>query len=524
MGASRAAALAALLLLGVCGWAAAGQRPSLAVAKWFNNQGGAISITYDAVPRANSPVDALAMELGLVLDYEMVTQRHLEQVPDWVKHDLTELIPEAVPGKIMRRPDAQQVEYGWSLLSRGFGFSGHGHWHVVHDALSYAQAYDSFRLCFEVMQRLGLKPVAYSYPGGGGYEQKTQRALAAAGFLAGRMASLQSGQSPYIVPHAQTRPDNWFELPALAMNSNFRRCPSCINNTEELLPILDAAIDKRAWVIPVYHGIGRTSEQAAFYRWENFQSDMRAIAARDFWVAPMNHVVLYIREREKAEISFKALRENGATSRIEVLLADGLDNDRYDQPLTLIFAPPPEWAGLPLRITQNQRLVDWVLAGDETALISLRPNEQPYILQPWRPPEDNAPRPVSYRSMYESIVSGSAGRPAARSTFDIHVKGNRLAYLKSPCASEDVQARFFLHIFPADAADLPEHRKQHGFVALGFDFLGNGLILDGNCLAVAPLPDYPIARIRTGQWIPGEGQLWQAEISASHLATIVAQS
>ena len=28
----------------------------------------------------------------------------------------------------------------------------------------------------------------------------------------------------------------------------------------------------------------------------------------------------------------------------------------------------------------------------------------------------------------------------------------------------------------------------------------------------APLPDYPIARIRTGQFVRGEGQLWKAVV------------
>ena len=41
-------------------------------------------------------------------------------------------------------------------------------------------------------------------------------------------------------------------------------------------------------------------------------------------------------------------------------LSDGLDNERFDQPLTLIFTLPPEWVGQPVHITQNERHIDWI--------------------------------------------------------------------------------------------------------------------------------------------------------------------
>ena len=404
-----------------CAWAAApapSSAPALSIAKWFDNRSAAVSITYDAPPRPDSPVDGLASELGLVLDYEMVTQRHIDRVPDWVEHDLTELVGRTVPGKLKKRAEERHIEYGRRLVAQGFGYFGHGHWHVVHDALTYAQALDSFRLCFRVMEQLRLKLVAYGYPGGSGHEEETQRALAEAGFLAGRLAGLQHGQSPYIAPHSAKAPENWFYLPALAMDGDHRRCPDCINNTEELLSILDTALERKAWVIPVYHKIGRDGKAQASYPWQRFEKDMRAIAERDFWVAPMNDVVLYLREREKAEATLEAVAENGLTRRIEVVLADGLDNDRFDQPLTLILNPPSDWDGLPVSITQNGRLVDWVFADGRTVLISLLPNEAPYILRPWRSAPNSAAPALGYRSMYQSIVSGQSGRrPAPPSTF-----------------------------------------------------------------------------------------------------------
>ena len=356
--------------------------PTPTIAKWFDGHAAAISITYDGLPRGPNRVDDLALDMGLPLDYEMVSQRYLDGVPDWVKHDLTELIPDAVPGDVYELLTDEQIAYGLSLTQHGFGFFGHGHWHVDHDAVSYAQAYDSFRLNYEVMESLGLKPVAYAYPRGAGEEAETQQALADAGFLAGRRSWLAAGVSPYIAPDGETTPENWFFLPALTMESiHFRQCERCVNDTRELVPLLDGALDRAAWIIPVYHNIGWKAGWG-YYEWEDFQADLEAIAAHDFWVAPMNDVVLYLRERERAEVTMQVSERDGVTSRIAFVLADGLDNDRYDQPLTLLFTPPADWFGADVEVIQSGRHVARIPAFTERAAIALLPNEEPYFLQP----------------------------------------------------------------------------------------------------------------------------------------------
>ena len=126
------------------------------------------------------------------------------------------------------------------------------------------------------------------------------------------------------------------------------------------------------------------------------------------------------------------------------------------------------------------------------------------------------PRPGSPLSVYESIVSGGFGEPVLRSTFDIHLEGATLTYLKEPCVAEDVAAEFFLHVVPRNEADLPAVRRrlQSSFDNLDFTFSRKGAIWDGKCLGVVTLPDYEIARIRTGQFIrdPGSKELWEAKI------------
>ena len=117
-----------------------------------------------------------------------------------------------------------------------------------------------------------------------------------------------------------------------------------------------------------------------------------------------------------------------------------------------------------------------------------------------------------YLASYESIA---AGEPAARSDFDLYLGENTLTYLKSPCGAPDTQAHFFLHIVPEDVQDLPAHRRQYGFDNLDFHDDDDGsmpaLVFGGKCMVERRLPEYPIASIRTGQYTPGEGQIWKAE-------------
>ena len=105
-----------------------------------------------------------------------------------------------------------------------------------------------------------------------------------------------------------------------------------------------------------------------------------------------------------------------------------------------------------------------------------------------------------------------AGPLLKRSHFDLHLRGETLAYFKSPCTAKDTKAGFFLHVLPAYRDDLPVHSRRHGFENLDFQFHKRGLRLGGRCLVRRQLPDYPIAGIRTGQFIRGQGRLWSAEI------------
>ena len=118
------------------------------------------------------------------------------------------------------------------------------------------------------------------------------------------------------------------------------------------------------------------------------------------------------------------------------------------------------------------------------------------------------------QAIYDGIAAGDYGRPVAQSDFDVYLRGNALAYLKEPCAEGDAHAPFFLHIVPADPADLPAVWREFGFVNLDFHFADYGARIGDKCVAERELPDYPIERIRTGQFVSGEGDLWRVEFAA----------
>ena len=97
--------------------------------------------------------------------------------------------------------------------------------------------------------------------------------------------------------------------------------------------------------------------------------------------------------------------------------------------------------------------------------------------------------------------------------FQVYLRDDaKLRYVRANCALADSEPRFFLHLTPRDRADLPPHRREHGYDNRDFRFAEvDGRLWQGQCLAYIPLPDYPIAYLRTGQYIPDAGELWAGE-------------
>ena len=94
-----------------------------------------------------------------------------------------------------------------------------------------------------------------------------------------------------------------------------------------------------------------------------------------------------------------------------------------------------------------------------------------------------------------------------------------LRYVREPCAPADARRRFFLHLVPDAVSTLPVTRSRRGFDNLDFDFGEHGALFDGVCVAMLTLPDYAIARIRTGQFDADTGApAWRVEFAADAAA------
>ena len=119
--------------------------------------------------------------------------------------------------------------------------------------------------------------------------------------------------------------------------------------------------------------------------------------------------------------------------------------------------------------------------------------------------------PESIARAFDAAVA-EIGAPAIADVYEVYRGANRLLYVKEPCAAEDTAARFYLHIVPTDDSDLSAERRGYGFANRDFDFDAKGWSFEGKCRAVVELPDYDIARIRTGQYTDA-GRLWAGEFA-----------
>jgi hypothetical protein len=205
---------------------------------------------------------------------------------------------------------------------------------------------------------------------------ETRKALAEAGFLCGRLHYSKQMTAPYIVPGGQLEPEDWFALPTLVMQDyDFSHCKDCVGSNEELIPYLDETIRRGAWVILTYHAIGK-KKKYGFFKYEEFEKDIYSIKERNFWNASMNAITLYIRERLHAEVKIVPLYDrHKEIKEIRITVADGLPNDIYDQPLTLLLELPGSWGNTTVGLVEKKKILNTYTVTAGKGIISLKPDE-----------------------------------------------------------------------------------------------------------------------------------------------------
>jgi len=334
---------------------------SLRVAKWYNDFPATLTISYDEgwpISDKNKIAQELILKYDLSMDYEIVTE----------SYNNNRILLSYLKNK---------------LITKGFGYFGHGHQHICHDDLTYEEAYESFKNCYDYMLSYGLKPIAYAYPAGCGFKDSTVNALKKAGFLSGRMHRRRSTSSKHITPYDQMEPTDWFRLPTVVMQDyDFEQIKECCNNNEELILILDEALDIKSWIILTYHAIGSDKERNwGFYKLDEFEKDLQSISARNFWIGSINDVTLYMYERNKITIE-KKIYGNFLTKnikKIKLILEDGLDNQIFDHPLTILMEFPDKWINKKIYVSQDHKLEYSFVLKQKTHQLNLLPNEKPYF-------------------------------------------------------------------------------------------------------------------------------------------------
>ena len=113
------------------------------------------------------------------------------------------------------------------------------------------------------------------------------------------------------------------------------------------------------------------------------------------------------------------------------------------------------------------------------------------------------------RDMYDAVASEapSAALPTTTSICKIMLYTTP----SGPAPRADTEAKFFLHIYPTNAADLPTYGGA--LENLDFGFINYGFLTDDRCIIRRALPEYPIDRIHTGQFVYPDGAVvWEAEL------------
>jgi hypothetical protein len=294
--------------------------------KWRNGHRAAVAINYDA-PWGIHPVFSLATNAVIARGLRM----DIEVVSDKLQH------PSRFP--IVARIHEE-------LIPNGVHVFGHGHTHIDHDAISYHDAFRSFRTNFDLMRTWGFSPKVYAYPLYAGRDRQTQAANRAAGFIAAR-GGTRDRSAYYICANDTRDPESWYHLPSVIMGTD---SPSDISTHAQLEPFLTQTLAQRAWIIMTYHSIGNP-DGWGYYPYREFVRDLNFIRANDFWSGNLDAIAAYTQERNALDISIARYFGRQMPDQFELTIGDGLDNRLFNEPLTLDFDFNGELAVQSVRIT-----------------------------------------------------------------------------------------------------------------------------------------------------------------------------
>ncbi len=111
---------------------------------------------------------------------------------------------------------------------------------------------------------------------------------------------------------------------------------------------------------------------------------------------------------------------------------------------------------------------------------------------------------------------GDSG-PVVRAPFDLYLGDGTLIYFKEDCTQEDFERKVLLYVQPVSNFALPGIHKSVGTDLLDFFPARQGVRVEGECLAIAPLPEYDIKLITTGQYVR-DTVFWEVDLAPAERA------
>lgn len=168
-------------------------------------------------------------------------------------------------------------------------------------------------------------------------------------------------------------PQNMFQVNALGLLDSHSR--------EEWSSVMDEVYNRGSWFVSSYHGVDREGADPRHLGWkalpeEMFRQTIDYLKDQGFWIGTFAEVSKYIYERDSSLLHLKNLGDS-----LTLFLDDGLDDELYNQPLTIKITLPEEWTE-GFAYSEDGRQIDSDFSEGQLFL-NLIPNGRPVIIKPY---------------------------------------------------------------------------------------------------------------------------------------------
>lgn len=319
------------------------------IAKWYDNKEGALTLSFDDGTMTQYQYAVPVMEkYGIKATFALVTE--------WTKE---------VPSSSAEKGNFSVEKFGWKqaneLLAKGNEIASHNQFHLKMDTLSDEEM---------IMQMTESKIIAEK--------------------------NLNSRVYTFVFPYSSTR-SNIFTLPAKAGyifartgeesvnqsdNVNLEKLTTLaiysedVPNLKEINKYISEAYGK--WLILNYHNIFPSdSKEMNLLKFHNvtatysvtpetFQKQIRLVRNSDYWIAPINVIGRYVKEREVSDLEF-----TNHDNKIILKIRNDLDTNVYNIPVTVIFTT--DWQVIRVINSADDGIYN---PRNNTVLLNLYPNRE----------------------------------------------------------------------------------------------------------------------------------------------------